>query len=269
MNPQILTLFGEEYAPQPAKPARGRAKRKDPAEEKAEEQSESESKSEGEPLIERESVAESQQSQEVLPEAIAPVPEVVAEAAPEEKRMPETEQAGSAAPGVMPAAEAVQEHIVPPPVQEPEVVYDSQPVKAPAARAEEKKKATRVRKTPIKKRIIQPRTDLLKGWVPVKQYYTIGEVSRLFDVNTSHIRFWTNEFALKVRTTKKGDRLYTPAQIQELHTIYDLVKVRGFTLAGAKAKLKEDKKEAAEKQQIKQSLLKLKNRLKAMRQQLA
>src|SRR5690606_26784959 len=75
--------------------------------------------------------------------------------------------------------------------------------------------------------------SILHGWQAEKQYYTIGEVSSLFRVNTSHIRFWTKEFRLKVRTTKKGDRLYKPEDIRELATIYHLVKERGFTLAGA------------------------------------
>ena len=47
---------------------------------------------------------------------------------------------------------------------------------------------------------------------------------------------------MKVRTTRKGDRLYTPEQVREINTIYHLVKERGFTISGAKAKLKENRK---------------------------
>ena len=79
---------------------------------------------------------------------------------------------------------------------------------------------------------------LPEEWTGTKQYYTIGEVAEIFKVKTSHIRFWTNEFKIKVRTTKKGDRLFTEGQIRELRAIYHLVKERGFTLAGAKARLK-------------------------------
>lgn len=111
-------------------------------------------------------------------------------------------------------------------------------------------------------------SDILSGWEPEKQYYTIGEVSGLFKVNTSHIRFWTKEFALKVRTTKKGDRLYTPSQIQEIGTIYHLVKQKGYTLSGAKLKLKERKKKATESINLKQSLLKLRDQLTTIRNQL-
>jgi DNA-binding transcriptional MerR regulator len=111
-------------------------------------------------------------------------------------------------------------------------------------------------------------SDILKAWKPEKQYYSIGEVAGLFSINTSHIRFWTKEFMMKVRTTKKGDRLYTPAQITELSGIYHLVKEKGFTLAGAKAKLKEEKKGTAETVNLKESLSKLRTQLSAIRDQL-
>jgi len=103
--------------------------------------------------------------------------------------------------------------------------------------------------------------ELLKNFDGDKQYYSIGEVSKLFKVNTSHIRFWTNEFKMKVRTTRKGDRLYTTEQIRELKAIYHLVKERGYTIKGAKTKLKETKKTTIEGVDLKQSLLHLRNRL--------
>lgn len=110
---------------------------------------------------------------------------------------------------------------------------------------------------------------VLQGWQPEKQYYSIGEVAGLFAVRTSHIRFWTKEFGLKVRTTKKGDRLYTPEQIMQLRTIYHLLKEKRFTIKGAKAKLKENKKLSVSTPGIKQSLLHLRNRLLEIRNGLA
>lgn len=108
-----------------------------------------------------------------------------------------------------------------------------------------------------------------QGWEASKQYYAIGEVAQLFDVKTSHIRFWTKEFNLKVRTTRKGDRLYTQAHIRELKAIYHLVKERGFTIAGAKTKLKEEKKmSSADVVDLRKSLLLLRNQLVAIRNQL-
>ncbi len=74
-----------------------------------------------------------------------------------------------------------------------------------------------------------------------KVYYTIGEVSKLFDVNTSLIRFWETEFdILKPRKNKKGNRLFTQRDLRYLHMIYHLVKEKGYTLNGAKEALKTD-----------------------------
>lgn len=128
-----------------------------------------------------------------------------------------------------------------------------------------KEKIVKERKPRTKKEVdpsnIVSSDDLLKNFEGEKQYYSIGEVSKLFKVNTSHIRFWTNEFKMKVRTTRKGDRLYTTEQIRELQAIYHLVKERGFTIKGAKAKLKEKKKTTIESVDLRQSLLDLRKKL--------
>lgn len=73
-----------------------------------------------------------------------------------------------------------------------------------------------------------------------KLYYTIGEVAALFGVNTSHIRFWSNEFdEIRPATNKKGNRLYTRDDIENFRKIYHLVKEKGFTLRGAKTELRD------------------------------
>jgi DNA-binding transcriptional MerR regulator len=73
-----------------------------------------------------------------------------------------------------------------------------------------------------------------------KLYYTIGEVAQIFGVNTSHIRFWSNEFdVIRPATNKKGNRLYTREDIDNFRKIYHLVKEKGFTLRGAKTELKD------------------------------
>jgi DNA-binding transcriptional MerR regulator len=74
-----------------------------------------------------------------------------------------------------------------------------------------------------------------------KLYYTIGEVAEMFDVNTSLIRFWEKEFAIiKPLKNKKGNRLFTPADIENFHLIFHLVKEKGMTLKGAQKKLEEN-----------------------------
>jgi DNA-binding transcriptional MerR regulator len=104
-----------------------------------------------------------------------------------------------------------------------------------------------------------------------KNYYTIGETAELFRVRTSHIRFWTIQFALKVRTTRKGDRLYTPENIERLKLIHHLVKEQGYTIAGAKTRLKELRNLSAEdvqKASLKGALLLLRKQLTVIRDQL-
>lgn len=72
-----------------------------------------------------------------------------------------------------------------------------------------------------------------------KLYYSISEVATMFDVNTSLIRFWEKEFnILKPKKNKKGNRLFTKEDIENLKLIYNLVKEKGYTLQGAKDKLK-------------------------------
>lgn len=75
-----------------------------------------------------------------------------------------------------------------------------------------------------------------------KLYYTIGEVAQMFEVNTSLIRFWEKEFdIIKPHKNKKGNRLFTPQDIDNFHLIFHLVKEKGMTLKGAQKKLKENK----------------------------
>ncbi len=75
-----------------------------------------------------------------------------------------------------------------------------------------------------------------------KLYYTIGEVAQMFNVNTSHIRFWSKEFdVIRPATNKKGNRMYTQPDLENFKKIYHLVKEKGFTLKGAKAELKDKK----------------------------
>lgn len=86
---------------------------------------------------------------------------------------------------------------------------------------------------------------------PDKRYYSIGEVAKAFDVNTSLIRFWDSEFdILKPKKNAKGNRMFTPEDLKNLKLIYHLVKERGFTLEGARTHLKEGQKKTMDKFEI-------------------
>ena len=102
-----------------------------------------------------------------------------------------------------------------------------------------------------------------------KLYYSIGEVSRMFDVNSSLIRFWEKEFSIiKPKKNKKGNRLFTKKDIDNLHLIYHLVKERGYTLEGAKKKLKENKSETTNEIEMVKSLKKIRSFLIELKEEL-
>ncbi len=84
-----------------------------------------------------------------------------------------------------------------------------------------------------------------------KRYYKIGEVAKAFNVNASLIRFWDKEFdVLKPKKNNKGNRLFTQDDITNLQLIYHLVKEKGFTLEGAKNKLKENPEKVVNNHEI-------------------
>jgi DNA-binding transcriptional MerR regulator len=92
-----------------------------------------------------------------------------------------------------------------------------------------------------------------------KRYYTMGEVTELFQVNASQIRFYEKEFdILQPKKNRKGNRLFTPEDVDNLKIIFSLVKEKGYTLQGAKDYLKSNRQEAQENQRITESLQKLK-----------
>jgi DNA-binding transcriptional MerR regulator len=101
-----------------------------------------------------------------------------------------------------------------------------------------------------------------------KQYYSISEVSEMFRVNTSLIRYWENEFdVLKPKKNRKGDRLFRPEDIHNLRLIYHLLRERKYTIEGAKQKLKEEKKLAMQNFELVQSLLKVRKFLTELKEQ--
>lgn len=104
----------------------------------------------------------------------------------------------------------------------------------------------------------------------VKLYYTIGEVSEMFEVNTSLIRFWEKEFdIIKPKKNKKGNRLFTPEDIDNFKVIYNLVKEQGLTLDGAKKYLKENKKTVKHEMKVeKNQFSEIENKLKAIKSNL-
>lgn len=72
-----------------------------------------------------------------------------------------------------------------------------------------------------------------------KLYYTIGEVAEIMQTSTSQLRYWSGEFHLNVRKNRKGDRLFQKEDLDKLKMIQHMLKDDGFTIEGAKKRLKQ------------------------------
>ena len=100
-----------------------------------------------------------------------------------------------------------------------------------------------------------------------KVYYSISEVADLFNVNKSLIRFWEKEFSIiRPKKNKKGNRFFTKKDIENFKIIFHLVKERGYTLAGAKKKLRENKNDTIRNIEIVNELKKIRDQLVALRE---
>ena len=101
--------------------------------------------------------------------------------------------------------------------------------------------------------------------LPEKLYYNIGEISKAFNIKPSLLRFWEKEFELlKPKKNLKGTRRYSRVDIENIGLIYSLVKKRGFTIDGAKEKIKND----SDKINVLKKLEKLKSTLEDIRKEL-
>lgn len=102
-----------------------------------------------------------------------------------------------------------------------------------------------------------------------KIYFPIGEVAEMFNVNTSLIRYWEKEFdIIKPFRNKKGNRLFTQKDVDNFHVIFHLVKERGFTLQGAREKLRMNKQDTIDTVEIVKSLQQIRSFLVDIRENL-
>ncbi len=102
-----------------------------------------------------------------------------------------------------------------------------------------------------------------------KLYYSIGEVSEMFEVSKSLIRYWESEFSiLKPHKNSKGDRRFTKQNIEQLQLIYHLVKEKGFTLEGAKKEIRISKAKLTKRKKALEGLAVIRKGLQEMRDKL-
>jgi len=75
---------------------------------------------------------------------------------------------------------------------------------------------------------------------PVKLYYRIGEVAGIVGVEPHVLRYWETEFrSIRPQKSRKGQRIYSRRDVDRLLKVKDLLYTHGFTIAGARKKLRE------------------------------
>ena len=103
----------------------------------------------------------------------------------------------------------------------------------------------------------------------LKLYYSIKEVATMFSVNESTLRYWETEFPhLRPKTNGQKVRQYTDKDIEQIRTIYNLVKVRGFKLAAARKMLNANRLGADRSADVLHTLMGVRDDLKALKKQL-
>jgi DNA-binding transcriptional MerR regulator len=102
-----------------------------------------------------------------------------------------------------------------------------------------------------------------------KIFFSISEVAEMMGVNASLIRFWDKEFSvLKLQKTRKGNRIFTKEDIQQLKVIYHLVKEKGMTLKGAQHLLHRNREGATKTADVIEKLLQIKKQLSDIRNEM-
>ena len=102
-----------------------------------------------------------------------------------------------------------------------------------------------------------------------KKYFSIGEVSKIFNVSPSLIRFWEDEFdIIKPKKSKKGHRMFTKEDIEDIRIVYHLVKEKGYTLNGAREALQGNRKTIEKSMKTIEKLKEIRNFLVDLKEQL-
>lgn len=77
-----------------------------------------------------------------------------------------------------------------------------------------------------------------------KLYRSISEVSDLVGVKPHVLRYWETQFGmLRPKKNRAGNRMYRPDEVKLLLRIKDLLYARRFTIAGAKRRLLDERKD--------------------------
>lgn len=116
----------------------------------------------------------------------------------------------------------------------------------------------------------------MEARLPDKIYFKIGEVSEIVGVEAYVLRYWETEFELlKPSKAPSRHRLYKKKDVELLIEIKRLLYAEGFTIEGARKRLKEMRKEEKNQlklplgdQKYKSALVKLKRDIQSLRKML-
>lgn len=99
-----------------------------------------------------------------------------------------------------------------------------------------------------------------------KLFYSIGEVAGMLGEQTSAVRYWEKEFdIIKPQKNKKGNRLFTAEDVENLKMIHYLLKEKGMTIAGVKKKMSENPDDLRKTHEVIESLKKIRGMLVTIR----
>ncbi len=103
----------------------------------------------------------------------------------------------------------------------------------------------------------------------LKKFYSIAEVSEMFNLPASLLRYWEKEFPT-IRPKKGGNnvRMYTKEDIEEIRLVNDLVKVRNMKLAAARELIQRNRQGAKSSNDLIERLTHVREQLAAIKQEL-
>jgi DNA-binding transcriptional MerR regulator len=114
--------------------------------------------------------------------------------------------------------------------------------------------------------------------IPAKLYFRIGEASSVVGVEPHVLRYWETEFrSIRPKKSARGQRVYSRRDVETLLRIKELLYDHGFTIAGAKRRLRERGVEPPEPgdpsieeaRRMREALLELRGELSALLDELS
>ena len=103
----------------------------------------------------------------------------------------------------------------------------------------------------------------------LKQFYSIAEVSEMFSLPASLLRYWEKEFpTIHPRKSGNNVRMYSKEDLEEIQLVYDLVKVRNMKLAAARELIQRNREGAKNSSDLMNRLVYVREQLVAIRKEL-